>query len=136
MAYIIGGAQVPEREAAVPRKTLKQGSLKSTRKGGHVARKKGKVICPRCDARMKPRDVACRKCGARRPGGLADMGTADKALFVPHDGTAPFVVKMAGPSSGKTARAGAPAVTKDRRSGNVVPIGSAKSARRCWNGHP
>jgi hypothetical protein len=79
------------------RKALKQGSLKSIRKGGHVASKKRKarVICPGCDRRMKPRDVACRKCGTRRPGGFAETGSAAKALFVPAGGAAPFLVKGA-----------------------------------------
>ena len=74
--------------------------------------KKGKLRlrCLSCDAGMKARDVACRRCGSRRPGGLAETRTAAKVLFVPADGSRPFLVKAARPVCGRcgsSSRAGA-----------------------------
>jgi hypothetical protein len=64
-----------------------------------VAKKKGRarVLCPGCGSKLKTKDIACRRCGTRRPGGLAASRSADKALFVPGDGAPAFLVKAARP---------------------------------------
>jgi hypothetical protein len=98
-----------------------------------ASKNRARLRCTGCDSKLSARDVVCRKCRTPRTGGFAATGSAGKALFVPGDGTRPFVVKMAGAAShpGKPAT---PAVT-NAQPGKVVPISRAKSARTCWNGH-